>query len=83
MENSFVVKGGVPLKGTISLEGAKNVALKVVVAALLFDKPITLRNIPNIKDIRELFELFKEIGVKVDFNDNIVHICLLYTSRCV
>lgn len=74
MENAFVVKGGTPLKGTITLEGAKNVALKVVVAALLFDKPITLKNIPNIKDIRELFELFKEIGVDVDFQDNVVKI---------
>lgn len=74
MENAFVVKGGKPLTGTVTLEGAKNVALKVVVAALLFDKPITLKNIPNIKDIRELFELFKEIGVKVDFQDNVVKI---------
>lgn len=70
MENAFIVKGGKPLKGTVTLEGAKNVALKVVVAALLFDTPTTLRNIPNIKDIRELFELFKEIGVSVDFKDN-------------
>lgn len=74
MENAFIVKGGNPLKGTVALEGAKNVALKVVVAALLFDKPITLRNIPNIKDIRELFELFKEIGVQVDFQDSVVKI---------
>ena len=74
MENAFIVKGGNPLKGTVALEGAKNVALKVVVAALLFDKPITLRNIPNIKDIRELFELFKEIGVQVDFQNSVVKI---------
>lgn len=74
MENAFIVKGGNPLKGTVTLEGAKNVALKVVVAALLFDKPITLRNIPNIKDIRELFELFKEIGIQVDFQNNVVKI---------
>lgn len=74
MENAFIVKGGNPLKGTITLEGAKNVALKVVVAALLFDRPMTLRNIPNIKDIRELFELFNEIGVEVNFLDNVVTI---------
>ncbi len=74
MDNAFIVNGGKPLKGTVALEGAKNVALKVVVAALLFNRPITLRNIPNIKDIRELFELFKEIGVQVDFQSNVVNI---------
>lgn len=65
MEDAFIVKGGKPLSGTVGLSGAKNVALKVLIAALLFRDPVRFSNIPNIKDISELIHLLESLGVVV------------------
>ena len=69
-EDSFIVRGGKPLKGQIQLSGAKNVALKVLIAALLFDSPITFKNIPRIRDINELLHLINKLGAQADFTDS-------------
>ena len=66
-EDAFIVRGGKPLKGQIQLSGAKNVALKVLIAGLLFDKPVTFKNIPHIKDIDELMHLINSLGAKAEF----------------
>ncbi len=70
MEDAFIVQGGKALKGEVSLSGAKNVALKVAIAALLFDTPVTFKNIPHIKDVTELLSLLESLGVKSTFNNN-------------
>lgn len=75
MEDAFIVHGGKPLKGEVKLSGAKNVALKAVVAALLFDGEVTLKNVPRILDIFELLHLIRNLGGKADFTgDNTVAI---------
>lgn len=66
-EDAFIIRGGNPLRGTIHVSGAKNVALKIVIAALLFKKPITLHNIPQIRDIHELLKLIQDLGAKAEF----------------
>jgi UDP-N-acetylglucosamine 1-carboxyvinyltransferase len=70
MENAFVVTGGNPLKGEVQLSGAKNIALKVIVAALLFDQEVHLHNIPRLNDIEELMHLIRLIGGKAEFVGN-------------
>ncbi|OGK26391.1 UDP-N-acetylglucosamine 1-carboxyvinyltransferase [Candidatus Roizmanbacteria bacterium RIFCSPLOWO2_01_FULL_37_12] len=67
MENSFIIKGGKLLKGAITLSGAKNVALKVIIAALLLDQEVTLKNIPRINDVHELLHLIGSLGAKAEF----------------
>lgn len=67
MENAYIIRGGTPLKGTIRLSGAKNVALKVIIASLLLDHPVTLTNVPHILDIQELLHLVTQIGGKAHF----------------
>lgn len=62
MEDAFIINGGKPLKGDIFLSGAKNVALKVLIAALLYNRPIIFHNIPRLKDIDELIHLINELG---------------------
>lgn len=74
MENAFIVQGGKPLNGTIQLEGAKNVALKVTIAALLFDEPVHFKNIPDISDIKELYHLLESVGAHVKENGETVTI---------
>ena len=67
MEDAFVIKGGKKLRGEVKLSGAKNVALKVIIAALLFDEKVTLQNIPSISDVTELLNLIESLGGKAGF----------------
>lgn len=62
---SFEVKGGNQLNGEITPQGAKNEALQIICATLLTDQPVTIHNIPHIRDVNRLIELVQEIGVEV------------------
>ena len=59
------IKGGAHLNGRIPVSGAKNSALKLMVACLLTDEPITLTNMPNLADTRFLAQLLETLGVEV------------------
>ena len=67
MDDAYIVSGGYPLKGEVKLSGAKNVALKVIIAALLFKKKVYLSNIPKIKDVDIILELINNLGGKAQF----------------
>ncbi|TGE20185.1 UDP-N-acetylglucosamine 1-carboxyvinyltransferase [Hymenobacter elongatus] len=62
---SFEVIGGTPLKGEIVPQGAKNEALQILCAVLLTSEPVTISNIPDIRDVNKLIELLRDMGVKV------------------
>jgi UDP-N-acetylglucosamine 1-carboxyvinyltransferase len=62
---AFVIEGGHPLSGTITPQGAKNEALQVICATLLTSEEVTIHNIPNIRDVNNLIQLLRDIGVKV------------------
>jgi len=62
---SFEVIGGNPLKGEIIPQGAKNEALQILCAVLLTSEPVTISNIPDIRDVNKLIELLRDMGVKV------------------
>ncbi len=64
---TFIVKGGIPLKGEITPQGAKNEALEVICASLLTGEKITIHNIPLIADVSMLMELVASMGVKVNW----------------
>lgn len=64
--SSFIVEGGNTLHGAISPQGAKNEALEVICATLLTPEAVTISNIPDIADIRNLISLIKEMGVEVE-----------------
>lgn len=65
---SFKIKGGTKLNGSIEPQGAKNEALQVICATLLTAEPVTLTNIPDIRDVNKLIELLVDMGVKVKVN---------------
>lgn len=69
MNNSYLIKGGKPLKGEVVLSGAKNVALKTIIGALMFEGNVILKNIPRINDVLDLIELIKSLGAKAEFID--------------
>lgn len=63
---TFVIRGGKPLKGEITPQGAKNEALQVICACLLTPLKVTIKNIPDISDVNRLIELVGNMGVKVN-----------------
>jgi UDP-N-acetylglucosamine 1-carboxyvinyltransferase len=62
---SFIIEGGYPLSGEITPQGAKNEALQVICATLLTSEKVTIHNIPDIRDVNNLIQLLRDIGVKV------------------
>jgi UDP-N-acetylglucosamine 1-carboxyvinyltransferase len=63
----FIVEGGLPLAGTIRPTGNKNAALPIVCAALLTSDPVTLENVPRIKDIESLLQLVRQTGATAEW----------------
>ncbi len=64
----YIVEGGHKLSGTIRPSGNKNAALPIIAAALLTDQPVTLENVPRIRDVETLVELVLSLGVKAEWS---------------
>jgi len=65
---TFRIKGGATLSGSIEPQGAKNEALQIICCVLLTAEPVTITNIPDIRDVNKLIELLNSMGVKVTKN---------------
>src|SRR3989338_559705 len=63
----FVINGGRKLKGEIKVMGAKNSALKILPASLLFSGPLKVEKVPLIEDVFRMVDLLKNIGAEVEF----------------
>lgn len=70
----IVIEGGYPLKGTITIGGAKNSAVALIPAALLADGVCTIKNVPNITDKDALFDIVKLLNCNIEQNGNEVKI---------
>jgi len=64
--DKLVIRGGNPLLGTVRISGAKNAALPCMAAALLTDEPVTLENIPQVRDIETTRKLLAAMGAEVE-----------------
>lgn len=76
-KESFIIEGLAgkkTLKGKISINGAKNAALKAMAAAVLFDGKVTLENIPHTEDIQTLSTILTKLGAVVSWKDEKNHI---------
>ncbi len=62
----FVIEGGTPLRGEVTPSGNKNAALPLLAACLLTTEPVTLRNIPLIRDVLAMRKLIESIGAHID-----------------
>ncbi|MCG8409736.1 MAG: UDP-N-acetylglucosamine 1-carboxyvinyltransferase [Bacteroidales bacterium] len=71
--SSFVIQGGKKLSGEIVPQGAKNEALQVICAVLLTSEKVTIKNIPNIRDVIKLIDLIQSIGVDVQKKSNSIY----------
>lgn len=63
----LVIQGGIPLKGKVTISGAKNAALPIMFATLLLSKKATLYNVPNLRDILTAKKLLEILGCSVEY----------------
>ncbi len=66
MLDSFIIDGGIPLRGEVTPSGNKNAALPLICATLMSDEPVILHNMPLIRDILEMEKLMLSLGVTIE-----------------
>ena len=65
----YVIKGGRPLEGEVTIAGAKNAALGILAAAVMTEQEVTIENVPNVRDTRVLLQAIQGIGATVNYVD--------------
>ena len=76
----FTIQGGRPLRGTVRIHGSKNAALPLMAAALLTDQPVTLRDVPDLSDIRNMTRLLDSLGCQAAKSDTDPHVLRLHSA---
>jgi UDP-N-acetylglucosamine 1-carboxyvinyltransferase len=66
---SFLIKGGVPLHGEVTISGSKNAALPIMAATLLTDEPCVIRGVPDLSDTRFMAQILQSLGAQVKFEN--------------
>ncbi|MDH5536412.1 MAG: UDP-N-acetylglucosamine 1-carboxyvinyltransferase [Betaproteobacteria bacterium] len=69
--DKLIIDGGVPLSGEIDISGAKNAALPILTAALLTDEPLTVRNVPHLRDVTTMLTLLGQMGVSISLDEKL------------
>lgn len=64
----LVITGGTPLKGEVTISGAKNAAVAILPATLLIDGVCTIENLPNISDVKTSCTILEGLGAKITWN---------------
>lgn len=64
--DQFIIEGGHPLKGTVRPSGNKNAALPLLAACLLTDSPVTLHNVPAIRDVAAMRKILLDLGTTIE-----------------
>lgn len=62
----YIIKGGNPLVGEVTISGAKNAALGILAASIMTDEDVLIENLPDVRDINVMLEAIEEIGAFVD-----------------
>ena len=66
----LIITGGTPLKGEVTISGAKNAAVAILPATLLINGVCTINNLPNISDVKIYCEILEKLGAKITWNNN-------------
>lgn len=72
--DSLLIKGSVPLRGEVTISGAKNAVLPIMAAALLTSEPCVIRRVPNLSDVRFMGQILGWLGAQVRFEGDTVRI---------
>ena len=62
----YIIKGGNPLVGDVTIGGAKNAALGILAASIMTDEDVLIDNLPDVRDINVMLEAIQEIGARVE-----------------
>jgi UDP-N-acetylglucosamine 1-carboxyvinyltransferase len=62
--DKMIIHGGVPLRGSVALSGSKNAALPIMMASVLTDEPLVIRDVPRLRDVSTAMELLIGLGVE-------------------
>ena len=65
----YIMKGGSPLAGEVTISGAKNAALGILAASIMTDDDVLIENLPDVRDINVLLEAIEKIGARVKRTD--------------
>ena len=66
--DKFLIEGPCRLKGQVNISGSKNAALPILASTLLFDKSVTIKNLPRVRDIDTMISLLKSLGSKINLS---------------
>ena len=69
--DKLLIEGGARLAGEITISGAKNAALPILAGTLLASEPVTVRNVPHLKDVATTITLLQSMGAEVTFDDRL------------
>src|SRR4026208_988599 len=72
--DSFLIKGGVPLHGEVTISGAKNAVLPIMAATLLTAEPCVIRRVPNLSDVKFMGQILAWLGAKVEIHGDTVKV---------
>lgn len=80
--DQYVIKGGTPLRGEVTISGAKNAALALLAAAIMTDDDVVIENLPNVHDVIVMVAAMEDIGVRIEYlNKHTVRINASTISR--
>jgi UDP-N-acetylglucosamine 1-carboxyvinyltransferase len=74
MDIRYKIKGGIPLRGDITIDGSKNAALPIIAGTVLCNGITTLHNVPQLSDVRILLDILEFLGAKTEQRGNTVTI---------
>ena len=81
--DAFKINGGQPLRGNVTISGAKNAALPILMATILSETPVTIANVPRLKDIETTLTLLRELGAEAQWiSDNELRINANAINHC-
>ncbi|HEX2824930.1 MAG TPA: UDP-N-acetylglucosamine 1-carboxyvinyltransferase [Burkholderiales bacterium] len=69
--DKLVIEGGVPLHGEVAISGAKNAALPILCASLLTRDPVTIENVPHLRDVTTMLNLLGQMGVAISVDEKL------------
>lgn len=68
------IRGGIPLRGTVTISGAKNSAVALIPASILAESPVIIDNLPHINDVQIYIEILQELGAIVQHEGSSLYI---------
>jgi len=68
--DKIIIDGGISLKGTIQISGAKNAALPILAATLLTDQKCVIKNVPVLRDVLTMLKILRSLGAKVRLEED-------------